>query len=556
MPGTGSVAPLLDAGPEPRADILAVDDNPANLLAIEAALRDLCGEVVQARSGEEALRLLLARDFAVILLDVKMPSLSGFDTARLIRERKRSRHTPIIFITAHGRDDQDVVAAYRLGAVDFLFKPVAAEVLRAKAAVFVELQRRAGELERQARLLERHEQARNLEEQRRRWNDEAVQRRIEELAEVNRHKDEFLAILGHELRNPLAPIVAGLEILRRKLSGDGVDDVVSRTRETLERQVEHLCRLVGDLLDVSRINSGKIELRKAPVAIQTVLRQAATTSEPAIQVRRHRLSLELPSEPLTVDGDTVRLTQVFANLLNNAAQYTDDGGQITVGCTRVENWVEVRVVDSGRGVGADLAPRIFDMFAQARRGEGLGLGLTIVKRLTEMHGGSVSVSSAGASRGSEFVVRLPVDTSSLATDALSQGAAPAVAAARTPVTRPLVIALIDDNPDVRQTTQDLLEEMGHTVEVAGDGEMGAALILRLQPDVALVDIGMPIMDGHGVAARVRAQPTGARVRLVAMSGYGAESDRRRSREAGFDHHLVKPCDMTMLMKMLSSEEIA
>jgi signal transduction histidine kinase len=551
MPDTGSVAPLVDAGPEPRADILVVDDNFANLVAIEAALRDLCGEVVQARSGEEALRVLLARDFAVILLDVKMPSLSGFDTARLIRERKRSRHTPIIFITAHGRDDQDVVAAYRLGAVDFLFKPVAAEVLRAKAGVFVELQRRAGELERQARLLERHEQARNLAEERRRWNDEAVQRRIEELAEVNQRKDEFLAILGHELRNPLAPIVAGLEILRRKLSGDGVDDVVSRTRETIDRQVEHLCRLVGDLLDVSRINSGKIELRKAPVSIQAVLQQAVTTSEPAMQARRHRLSLELPSEPLTVHADIVRLTQVFANLLNNAAQYTDDGGQIGVSCRRVENWVEVRVVDNGRGIGPDLAPRIFDMFAQARRGDGLGLGLTIVKRLTEMHGGSVSVSSAGASQGSEFVVRLPIDASSPATDS-----APVVEIVRGPGSRPLVIALIDDNHDVRQTTQDLLEDMGHTVEVADDGEKGAALILRLQPDVALVDIGMPLLDGHGLAARVRAQPVGARVRLVAMSGYGAESDRRRSREAGFDHHLVKPCDMAMLMKMLSSEEIA
>jgi signal transduction histidine kinase len=554
MPDPSSVIPVAPAIGESGPAIMAVDDSSGNLLAIQAALGDLGGEVVQAQSGDEALRLLLERDFALVLLDVKMPSLSGLETARLIRERKRSRHTPIIFITAHNRDDREVLAAYELGAVDFLFKPVAAQVLRAKAAVFIELQRRATELERQARLIERQEHARQLEEERRRWNDETVQRRIAELADTNRHKDEFLAILAHELRNPLAPIVTGLQVLGLKLAGEGrPDEVVGRARQAIERQVEHLRRLVDDLLDVSRINSGKIALRKQPVAIQEVVRQAVATSGAAIEARGHTLSLDLPPEPILVAGDELRLTQVFANLLNNAVQYTDKGGAIQVRCSRRggDGTVEVRVADNGRGIEPDLLPRIFDMYAQARPGDGLGLGLAIVKRLTEMHGGSVSVNSAGPRRGSEFVVRLPT-TQALAP--VLEGPRPALEASNQNGSRPLVIALVEDNEDVREVTRDLLQSLGHTVQVAEDGEKGAALILSLKPDVALVDIGMPVMDGHGVAALVRAAAGGDRVRLVAMSGYGTESDRRRSREAGFDHHLVKPCDMATLVKALESEE--
>ena len=555
-----SILALPNLAPTPEATdpsgpaILVVDDSSANLVAIEAALLDLRGQVVQAHSGEEALRLLLERDFAVVLLDVQMPALSGIDTARMIRERKRSRHTPIIFITAHSRDDRDVLAAYQLGAVDFLFKPVAPEVLRAKTAVFVELQRRASELERQARLIERHEQARKLEEERRRWNDEAVCRRIEELAEMNRHKDEFLAILAHELRNPLAPIVAGLEILRLKLGADGPprnDEVVSRARQSIERQVEHLRRLVDDLLDVARISSGKIELRKTTLVLQEIVRQAVATSTPAIQARRHVLAVDLPDEPIMVLGDAVRLTQVFANLLNNAAQYTDDRGTIQVRCVRQGSSVEVHVVDNGRGIDLDLAPRLFEMFAQARPSQGLGLGLTIVRRLTEMHGGTVSVCSAGPSQGSDFAVSLPVAEGAPGTSLHPDSAS----ARRLPdAVRPLVIAVIDDNQDVRLTMKDLMEELGHTVVVAGDGETGAALILSIKPDVALVDIGMPVVDGHGVANRVRAAPGGERIRLVAMSGYGTDADRELSREAGFDDHLIKPCDLTTLMKALSNEE--
>jgi len=551
-------APMPELTDRTGPAILVVDDSSANLVAIEAALLDLHGDVVQAHSGQEALRLLLDRDFAVVLLDVQMPSLSGIETARLIRERKRSRHTPIIFITAHSRDDHDVLAAYKLGAVDFLFKPVAAEVLRAKTAVFVELQRRATELERQARLIERHEHARNLEEERRRWNDEAVRRRIEELAETNRHKDEFLAILAHELRNPLAPIVAGLEIMRRQLDAGGDtprnNEVVARARQSIERQVAHLRRLVDDLLDVARISSGKVELRRTTLPLQEIIGQAVATSMPLIQTRRHTVSVDLAADPIWLFADPVRLTQVFANLLNNAAQYTDEGGALGVKCVHLGSTVEVHVVDNGRGIDPDLAPRLFEMFAQARPSQGLGLGLTIVRRLTEMHGGAVSAHSSGPSQGSDFVVTLPVAAPPANDVPTAAHPAPTPAGSITAAPRPLVIALVDDNDDIRLMMKALLEELGHTVEVAGDGDAGAALILSLKPDVALVDIGMPIVNGHGVANRVRSSPGGERIRLVAMSGYGTESDRKLSREAGFNDHLVKPCDLATLMNALSKNQ--
>jgi signal transduction histidine kinase len=541
MPDSLRALPALEAPDSAGPAVLVVDDSSSNLLAIEAALSDLGAEIVQAQSGDEALRLLLERDFAVVLLDVQMPTLSGLETARLIRQRKRSRHTPIIFITAHNRDDRDVLAAYELGAVDFLFKPVAAQVLRAKAAVFIELHRRATELERQARVIERTEHAHKLEDERRRWKDETVRRRLDELAETNRHKDQFLAMLSHELRNPLAAIVSGLHLLRvKEPEGPAI-----RARAAIERQVQHLRRLVDDLLDVSRINSGKIELRRTSLPIQDAVQQAAATCAPRIEGRRHTVSLELPEAPIMVDGDPVRLTQVFTNLLDNAAQYTDEGGAIAVRCRQEGDTVEVTVADNGRGIDPELAGRIFDMFAQARPGQGLGLGLTIVKRLTEMHGGTVDVRSQPG-KGSELMVRLPVLE--------DQPAAPAPEGAGREGARSLVVALIDDNEDVRLTTKDLLEDLGHRVETAEDGEQGLALILRLLPDVALVDIGLPVLDGHGVAQRVRAAPGGQRVRLLAMSGYGAESDRSRSREAGFDQHLVKPCDLDTLIKALGSED--
>jgi signal transduction histidine kinase len=584
--------------PEDRGggEILLVDDNPANLLAIEAALGDLALGVQRAHSGSEALRLLLERDFALILLDVNMPAMNGFDTAKLIRERKRSRHTPIIFVTAFSREDADVLAAYEMGAVDFLFKPIVPEMLRAKASVFVELQRRTAEVARQADLLRAHERLlheQRLQEERRRWEEASLRRqrdeaqraaealtrkaqelaatieakeRIEhelihsnqELAAADRRKDEFLAVLAHELRNPLAPLVTGLALCDRGLRATSIDvERLQHTRATMERQVRYLARLVDDLLDVSRIHSGKIELRKEIVTLSDVIEQATAAVRPALQERRHRLITELPKEPVYLRADVVRLTQVLANLLTNAIRYTDEGGRIELTCTTEGDWLATRITDNGRGIPINLLPQIFGMFVQERAGGGgLGLGLTLVERLVELHGGMVSASSEGPGKGATFEVRIPlgVETTDV-TPVASAGAAPNGQPNGAPKTHPDVLALsvvlVEDNADIRETMSELLTVWGHTVQVANDGPSGVELILRVKPDLALVDLGLPGFDGYTVATEIRKQHSPDGLRLVAMSGFGQEADKRRSKEVGFNAHLVKPADTAALMRVLT-----
>ena len=544
------------------ADILVVDDNPKNLVAIEIALGELGARVKRAQSGSEALRLLLEQDFALILLDVKMPTMDGFEAARLIRARKRSSHTPIIFITAYDRDDDQILAAYELGAVDFLFKPIVPEVLRAKAAVFVELQSRTAEVARQAELIrehERREHERSLAEERSRWEGEAMLRQMEQLAEVDRRKDRFLALLSHELRNPLAPIMAGLELLRSTFeqAGPVIDDQARRTRDIIEKQARHLGRLVDDLLDLSRINSGKIELRREPISLQDLANQALDTTRPIMEERRHTLQLDMPEEakdPLWVNGDPVRLLQVLSNLLNNAARYTAEQGLIRLALSRgPDGSATIRVIDNGRGIAPEFLDRVFDAFTQEdqRTGAGLGVGLSVVRQLVGMHDGEVSATSAGPGQGSEFRVRLP-----LIAPPQPQAAAPA-APSRSDKggTRPLSILLIDDNEDIRELMSALLRRWGHNVQVAPDGEEGCELALAGQPDVAFVDIGLPGMDGYGVAARLRTERRRDQLRLVAMTGFGQESDKRRALDAGFDLHIVKPASVEALQQALSFKEV-
>lgn len=542
------------------ADILVVDDNPKNLVAIETALGELGARVQRAQSGSEALRLLLEHDFALILLDVKMPTMDGFETARLIRARKRSAHTPIIFITAYDRDDAEILAAYELGAVDFLFKPIVPEVLRAKAGVFVELQLRTAEVARQAELIrehERREHERSLAAERSRWEGEAMLRQMEHLAEVDRRKDRFLALLSHELRNPLAPIMAGLELLRSffEQAGPAIDAEARRTRDILEKQARHLGRLVDDLLDLSRINSGKIDLRRENITLQDLAKQAADTTRPIMDERGHSLQLDLPdevSDPLWVNGDPVRLLQVLSNLLNNAARYTPERGQIRLAIKRgADEFATIQVIDNGRGIAPEFMDKVFDAFTQEdqRTGAGLGVGLSVVRQLVTMHDGEVDVTSAGAGQGSEFRVRLP----------LVAQPQPKAAAANEKIEkdpdRPLSILLIDDNEDIRELMSALLRRWGHNVQVAPDGEEGCELALAGKPDVAFVDIGLPGMDGYGVAARLRTERRRDQLRLVAMTGFGQESDKRRALDAGFDLHIVKPASVEALRHALSFKEV-
>lgn len=387
-----------------------------------------------------------------------------------------------------------------------------------------------------------------------REREEALARELEarQRAEAaNQAKDDFLAILGHELRNPLAPILTAVQLMR--LRGD---TATLREQSIIERQTQHMVRLVDDLLDVSRIAHGKIELRRATVEISTVAAKALEIASPLIDERGHQLQVSVPHRGLRVDGDEARLAQVIANLLTNAARYTPPGGRIWLDAAREEDEVVIKVRDNGVGMEPDALGRVFDMFLQAPRRSpqvssgGLGLGLTLVQRLTELHGGRVTASSEGPGQGCEFVVRLPA----LATrgSAADTGAAEPGRA----LTLCRRVVLVDDNEDAAELLGELVRRRGHEVMLAHDGEQGLAMILEHRPDVAVVDIGLPGIDGYQVALRVREALGDRAPILIALTGYGAENDRARSRSAGFAAHLTKPVDSASLLELVSATRIA
>jgi PAS domain S-box-containing protein len=370
----------------------------------------------------------------------------------------------------------------------------------------------------------------------------------EALREAGRRKDEFLAMLGHELRNPLAPIRNGLQFLRRSESPSPQGE---RVRDLVERQVEHLTRLVDDLLDISRITRGRIELRRERVNLAEVVNRAADLVRPLIQERGHELTIILPPHPVYVDGDAVRLAQVLANLLNNAAKYTEPGGHILLAATSEPSEVVIRVRDDGIGIDPELLPHVFDMFVQAdgtldRAHGGLGVGLSLVKRLVEMHNGSAAARSDGMNRGSEFVVRLPTVVEPERAEPIG------VPPNGVYQSRGRRVLVVDDNVDAAQSLAMLLEFRGHEVRVAHDGQAAVPAVCDFRPDVVLLDLGLPGMNGYEVAREVRSRPEFANLVLAAVTGYGQEEDRRRSREAGFDYHFVKPVDPKDLESLLAS----
>jgi PAS domain S-box-containing protein len=375
-----------------------------------------------------------------------------------------------------------------------------------------------------------------------------------EVREADHRKDEFLAMLAHELRNPLAPIRNALHIMKQT----GADAaVLERVREMMERQVQHMTRMVDDLLDVSRITRGKIELRKEVVDLASVVERTVEAAGPLIEDRRQELTVELPPEPVRLEADPTRLEQVLANLLNNAAKYTDHGGHIWLSARQEGGELVLRVRDTGVGIAPDLLGRIFEPFVQADRvlhqsQGGLGIGLTLVRRLVEMHGGSVTVSSAGPGKGSEFTVRLPA-----LSPAQSKRGAPAAGERSEPVgaAPQRRILVVDDNVDAAESLAMLLRMAGHDVRVAHDGPAALTAVEADPPGLVFLDIGMPVMNGYDVAQRLRQQPGLKNLVLVAMTGWGQEEDRRRSKEAGFDHHLVKPADPDALQQLLAGERV-
>jgi len=703
----------LSLADSPAVNILIVDDLAEKLLVFQSILEDLNQNLVMVRSGKDALRQVLEHEFAVILLDVNMPDVDGFETAALIRQYKKTAQTPIIFITAYA-DDMQTARGYSLGAVDYITTPVIPEILRSKVKVFVDLYRMNRQIllwAREREALVRAQAARAAAEEATRRADFlaeashiltrsldgdsiingllnlvvpaladigvltltdgkgnvkrteciaqhagmvfdglqgteihidspphlndliqevligregrnftteslwkiheskddadtdltciAVRRvsvlplrtgtqvlgtlvlaysparaqsvtedaLIHELAdraaialengllysaiqEGDRRKNEFLAMLAHELRNPLAPIRNAVHIMQQLNLNDAKLDWATNI---IGRQVTHITHIVDDLLDVSRIARGKVAIEKKIIALDSVIKQSLETSRPHIEAKGHSLHIKAPATPLLLNGDLVRLTQVFSNLLNNAAKYTPRGGEIWLDASCDDDIISVAVRDSGEGISAEFLPYIFDLFSQAQQAidrdqGGLGVGLTLVKQLVELHMGSVEVNSAGHNCGTEFVVRLPRHGVAMEQPA-RQLATAAIAARRTDEVRVLIV---DDLIAATDSLRILLEMKNYRVKTAYDGGAALEIARTFSPDIILLDIGLPNMDGYEVARRLRQMPQLNSALLIALTGYGQAADRNQAMAAGFDVHLIKPADIDELCRLIAA----
>ena len=664
-----------------RVNVLVVDDRPAKLIAMSALLADLEENVVCVGSGAGALRELLHRDFAVILLDVNMPDMDGFEAATMIRQRPRLQHVPIIFMTA-ASDDTHALRGYSLGAVDYILTPVVPEVLRSKVKVFVDLFRMTEQLKRQA-----EERVALAEEQAGRAAAEAAGRRAAFLADAGKYmarsldlettaktilglavpdlgdlavlcllegsretthvharyekdprepldpalaeamsragrlhgrqlvtrapgdtgpvhgvvcplmargtnvgvlavvgeasrapydpatvgmieefsgraalaldncllyreiqerdlrKEQFVAMLAHELRNPLGAISSAVGVLDR-VGGDPAE----RARAIIKRQLQHLTQLVDDLLDTARITTGKIALTRTPVNLAESTGRCLKTLEVAGRTGGYVVRADV--QDTWVSADAARIEQILENLLGNAVKYTPLGGCITVLVHPDGDQGVLEVADTGVGMAPDVLERVFDLFFQEeqlpdRTREGLGIGLTLVRQLVLLHDGHVEAASEGPGRGSRFTVRLP-----LCAPPAQDQAEPA--ATRTAPARSRIL-IVEDNEDARQMLQMLLVLAGHDVHAAPDGPSGVEMARDRRPDIAVIDLGLPGMDGYEVARRIRSGPN-PDLRLIALSGYGQAEDRRKTLEAGFDMHLVKPVDPARLSTAIASLE--
>ena len=670
---------------EEKANILVVDDLPEKLLVFSSILEELGQNLVMVRSGSEALREVLHREFAVILLDVNMPDIDGLETGKLIRQYKKSAHTPIIFITAYA-DEMQTAQGYSLGAVDYILSPVRPDVLRSKVKVFVELyqmQQRTRQIAEHAAARAAAEEAKrratflahasqelgaslDLEQGMRRLLDLAVphvcdvaavsvekepgrfqtmsapssefvppplgaamravlqepvvrengeegglsatlchplqvgdrvigafalgyagraprdhdmleelagraaialdnarlyrtvKREItrsrqaeEELQDANRRKDEFLAMLSHELRNPLAPIRNAVELMRRVGS---TEQRLIMARDVIDRQVTHLARLVDELLDVSRISQGKIVLKKEPVELSKIVAHSVETVRPMIDAREQRLAVEVSARPVWLLGDFARLSQVLANLLNNAAKYTPDGGRIKLAAMAGEGFATITVEDNGSGIDTELLPRVFELFVQGERGldrsqGGLGIGLTLVKRLVELHHGRVEAHSEGTGRGARFKVTLP------SISAVQPEEPPPAAPVSSEVYGRRIL-VVDDNIDAAESTAAFLRLEGHEVKTVSDGNEALASVRVFAPHVIVLDIGLPGLDGYAVARQLRERGDTSHALLIAVTGYGQKDDRQRANDAGFDYHFVKPTDPRLIQRAIEQGRAA
>ena len=487
--------------------ILNVDDSDGARYAKSRILTRAGFKVIEASNGGDALLRARQEHPNLILLDVKLPDINGLEVCRQLKGGAETNTIRILQTSASCIGTADKIRALDGGADNYLVEPIEADELIANVRALLRL----GQVERALR-------------------------------EVDRRKDEFLATLAHELRNPLGPIRTALALLCK------LDPVVpaaqDNARRTIARHTDHLVRLVDDLLDVSRISLGKISLQWDSVSLASVIRSAVETSSHSIEARGHALDVTLPKQELWVCGDAVRLSQIVANLLLNAAKFTAPGGRIAIAAERAGDNVHIRLSDNGIGIAAASIDSIFGLFAQSghspdRVQDGLGIGLSLVRTLVELHGGQVSVSSPGVGLGSTFEVSLPLDANvPLSAAAPAPPASPAGSSQR--------ILVVDDNCDAADTLAELLEMYGHTVRTAYTGAQAAERTLEFKPDIVFLDIGLPDMNGYEVAVKLRQLPIPQQFLLVALTGYGQEHDRQAALAAGFNEHFAKPVDFGKL----------
>lgn len=515
-------------------DILLVDDEPRNLDALEVILAAPGYRLIRALNGDAALSALLNHDIAAMVLDIRMPDVSGVELARIIKGTRKFREIPILFLTAHLLDDQDIVAGYGAGAVDYLTKPVNPLVFRHKIAVFAELFRKTRALAELNETLEARVQERTAE----------LERSEAALRAADRQKDEFLATLAHELRNPLAPLRMGLALLTRGQSGEA-----NNTLTVMNRQLDHMVRLIDDLLDVARISGGNLELKKARVSVAEAIQTALETCRPFFEQRRQIVSTQADTS-LFAFADPTRLAQIVSNLLHNACKFTPEEGRVTVTLTLEQGRAVIRVTDSGVGIGAEQLGRVFEMFTRVEapgfsQNGGLGIGLALSRKLAALHGGDISVASEGTGKGSVFTFSLPAEVGSAPPEAEV-----AVSPPRSKPNATVNVLVIEDNEDSAEVLALVLESRGYATSVAHNGVDGLALFQETQPRIVLCDIGLPEMDGIEVCKRVRALRLDYVPVMIALTGWGMQEDLRRTKDSGFDHHLVKPVAPDDLFRLL------
>jgi signal transduction histidine kinase len=593
--------------PELNANILMVDDHPENLVALEAILDSLGQNLVKATSGMEALRCLLNQDFAVILLDVQMPGMDGFETATLIRQRPRSQYTPIIFITAINRSDTHVARGYSLGAVDYLFKPVEPEILISKVAVFVSLHKKTAQVKRQAKQLEttnieleteiksrqraeellRHAHGQleikvqertaalakanellKAEIAERVRTEEALQQAKEAAEVANRAKSDFLSMVSHELRTPLTSVIGFAKIIKKKLDsvifpeittedkkiqkaikqvGDNIDIIVS--------EGERLTTLINDVLDLAKLEAGRVEWKPEPISVTQIIEQATAATSALFEAKRLKLFIELEEELPEILGDRDRLVQVVINLISNAIKFTEKGF-VTCRVRRTDHAITVSIIDSGIGIAETDRSQVFEQFRQigntlTDKPKGTGLGLPICKQIVEHHGGTIWVESE-LGKGSNFSFTLPIATqktvelNKIELDmTIRQLKEPVVTNMLPPAQQNKTILVVDDEAPIRQLLREQLEAEGYIVREAKDG-MDAITKVRIKsPDLIILDVVMPQMSGFDVAAILKNNPDTREIPIIILSIVGEEE---RGYRLGADKYLAKPIDTEALLK--------